>query len=116
MLSKLQASLVSLMFLFVGLLIGWFLWSNQPKTIETHDMFGMMIDMTNDLKGRTGDDFDVVFLNQMIVHHQGAVDMANLALNNAKHPEIVELSKNIIEAQNREISDMKTWMKTWYDL
>ncbi len=116
MLSKLQVSLLSLLFLFVGLLAGWFLWNTPPKTTETHDMFGMMIDMTNDLKGRTGDDFDVVFLNQMIVHHQGAVDMANLALKNAKHPEIVELSKNIIEAQNKEMGDMKAWLKSWYDL
>src|SRR4051812_4477276 len=99
MLSKLQVSIVAMMFLAIGLLAGWFLWNKPVQNKESNDMLGMMIDMTTGLQGRTGDDFDVNFLNEMIVHHQGAVEMANLALKNAKHPEIIELSNKIIEAQ-----------------
>ena len=77
------------------------------------DMAGMMRGMTMALDGKTGDAFDQAFLKEMIVHHQGAVDMAQLALTNAKHQEIKDLAKNIIDAQNKEIADMKKWQTDW---
>ncbi len=79
-------------------------------------MSGMMMDMTAGLKGKTGDDFDKEFLAEMVVHHQGAVDMAQLALKNAKHQEIKNLATAIIEAQNKEIAQMKAWYKAWYGM
>ncbi|GEM_PF-465643 len=54
------------------------------------------------------------FIEMMIPHHQGAVDMANLALSKAKHPEIKKLAEDIIKDQNREIGEMKAWYKEWY--
>ena len=38
--------------------------------------------------GLKGEDYDRQFLSNMITHHEGAVEMANLALKNAKHQEI----------------------------
>jgi uncharacterized protein (DUF305 family) len=77
-------------------------------------MQGMMMDMNAALVGKTGDAFDRVFLSEMIVHHQGAVEMAELALTNAKHQEIKDLATGIIAAQNKEIADMQAWEKAWY--
>lgn len=77
-------------------------------------MQGAMQGMMAGLDGKTGDDFDKAFLSEMIMHHQGAVDMAQLALTNAKHQEIKDLAKNIIDAQNKEIADMKKWQGSWY--
>lgn len=74
-----------------------------------------MNSMNAALKGKTGDAFDQVFLSEMIVHHQGAVEMAQLALTNAKHQEIKDLANGIISAQNKEISEMKAWQKSWYN-
>ena len=34
------------------------------------------------LKNKTGDDFDKAFIEQMIIHHQGAIEMATLVLLN----------------------------------
>ncbi len=79
------------------------------------DMADMMSDMNKALIGKTGDDFDKAFLSEMIVHHQGAVQMAELASTNAKHQEIKDLSKAIITAQNKEITDMKSWLAKWYE-
>ena len=78
------------------------------------DMAGMMADMNAELQGKTGDDFDKAFISEMVVHHQGAVEMAELALKHAKHQEIKDLAKAIITAQNKEIADMKAWAKSWY--
>jgi uncharacterized protein (DUF305 family) len=61
----------------------------------------------------TGEDYDRMFLSNMIAHHQGAVDMANLALTNASHQEVKDLAKAIVTAQTAEITDMTAWQKTW---
>jgi uncharacterized protein (DUF305 family) len=54
------------------------------------------------------------FIQMMIPHHQGAVDMANLALSKAQRPEIKKLAEAIKTDQNREIEQMKAWYKQWY--
>lgn len=64
----------------------------------------------NELKG---EDYDRMFLANMIAHHQGAVDMANLALTNAKHQELKDMANNIITAQNKEITEMQSWQTQW---
>ena len=73
-----------------------------------------MDNMMSTLKGKTGDAFDKEFIANMIVHHEGAVDMANEAKKSAKHQEIKTLSDAIIVAQTNEITDMKSWYKSWY--
>jgi len=59
-------------------------------------------------------DSDRVFIEQMIPHHQDAIDMGNLALVRAEHKEIRQLAENVIRDQSREISWMRTWYKAWY--
>lgn len=73
-----------------------------------------MSGMTAGLSGKTGDEFDRAFLAEMIVHHQGAVSMAQAALASARHQEIKTMAQNIISAQNSEIAQMKEWQKSWY--
>jgi uncharacterized protein (DUF305 family) len=78
-------------------------------------MGNAMDDMMEGLLGKTGDDFDKAFLSEMIVHHQGAVSMAQAALQNAKHQEIKQMAQNIISAQTSEIQQMQQWQKSWYN-
>lgn len=72
-----------------------------------------MDNMNNELKGKTGDAFDQAFLEMMIAHHQGAIDMATLATTRAKQEEIKTLSQAIIAAQKQEIQDMQKWQMDW---
>lgn len=72
-----------------------------------------MDDMAAGLEGKTGDEFDAAFIESMIAHHEGAVEMAKLSAENAKHEEIKTLSKNIIIAQEKEIAEMKQWQEDW---
>lgn len=78
------------------------------------DMDDMMSGMMAGLQGKTGDAFDKEFLDEMIVHHQGAVDMAKAVLATSKRPELIKLANDIISAQNKEITMMKDWQKTWF--
>lgn len=54
------------------------------------------------------------FIEMMIPHHEGAVQMADLALKLSKRPEIKKLAESIKSDQNREIVQMKSWYKQWY--
>ena len=81
--------------------------------MHTMDMDSMMQSMTGDLVGKTGIDFDQAFLSGMIVHHQGAVAMAEMVLKQTTNPELIKLANEIIKAQTTEINQMKTWQTTW---
>lgn len=81
---------------------------------DDDDMSGAMSGMMSGLQNKTGDDFDKAFLAEMITHHEGAVDMATAALSDAKHQEIKDMAKAIIDAQTKEIGQMKTWQQAWY--
>jgi uncharacterized protein (DUF305 family) len=72
-----------------------------------------MSNMAATLEGKSGDEFDEAFLSGMILHHQDAVEMANLAKQNAKHDEIKSLANDIIAAQSKEIDTMRQWQKDW---
>ena len=74
-----------------------------------------MDDRRGGLQGKTGDAFDQAFLSEMIMHHQGAVVMAQAALQNAKHQEIKDMARAIISAQTSEINQMQMWGKSWYN-
>lgn len=82
---------------------------------EHMGMNGAMDDMMQALEGKTGDEFDKTFLTEMIVHHQGAVAMAEAALRSAKHQEIKEMAKAILAAQTSEIEQMQEWSTSWYN-
>ncbi|MDH6097844.1 DUF305 domain-containing protein [Anabaenopsis sp. FSS-46] len=69
--------------------------------------------MTMDL-GVADDKFDLRFINGMIPHHEGAVVMAQDALQKSQRPEMRELSQEIIKAQATEINQMKQWRQAWY--
>lgn len=95
---------------------------NQEMMEEREEMQDehMMMDesmsrdgMISELTGKTGDEFDEAFIDEMIDHHQGAIDMANLAKTSAKHQEIKDLANDIISAQTTEINLMQGWQKTW---
>jgi uncharacterized protein (DUF305 family) len=77
-------------------------------------MGDMMDGMMQGLAGKTGEEFDRAFLSEMVVHHQGAVDMAQAVLKNSNRPELLNLAREIITAQTKEIEMMKSWQASWF--
>ncbi len=55
-------------------------------------------------------DADVDFVQGMIPHHQGAIDMAKVVLEKGKDPEIKKLAEGIVKAQESEIKLMNDWL------
>ena len=58
-------------------------------------------------------DSDVSFAQQMIPHHQQAVEMADLALTRETSPEVKKLAEQIKAAQGPEIEMMSMWLQSW---
>ena len=54
---------------------------------------------------------DVDFVNMMIIHHQGAIDMASSEISTGKNEDIKSFANNIIKDQNKEIASMKSWLE-----
>ena len=54
---------------------------------------------------------DERFIDAMVPHHQGAIAMAKVALKNAEHEKIKELSRNIISSQQAEIEELRAIKK-----
>jgi uncharacterized protein (DUF305 family) len=59
-------------------------------------------------------DFDQAFIDMMVPHHQSASEMAKLAQDRAEHEELKTLAGEIIEAQEAEIAQMKSWREEWF--
>jgi uncharacterized protein (DUF305 family) len=87
--------------------------SNVPMEMSQEQMrgMGMMMDPQQLANQKP---FDKAFIDAMIPHHQSAIEMAQVALENSDNPKIKELAQNIIGAQQREIEQMKQWGKEWY--
>lgn len=75
---------------------------------DGHGMSGMVgeegLDQLNAAPGMEG---SRLFLEQMIGHHEGAVDMAKQELSAGKHDAAIQLARDIITAQEAEIAGMK---------
>jgi uncharacterized protein (DUF305 family) len=92
----------------------WYSGRQQAMNMEMPGMMDSMKGMNMDgMKAMTGADFDRMFLNMMIPHHQGAVAMAKDALKKSKHSEVKKLAQQIIDAQQKEIGMMKKWQAAW---
>ncbi len=56
---------------------------------------------------------DVTFATNMIPHHAQAIEMADMAVSQARSPQVVRLAKAIKQAQQPEIETMTSWLGAW---
>ena len=78
-------------------------WFNSPLP-KNNDYMAMMRPLNN----LSGAELDKQFIEDMIKHHEGAIQMAEQLQTFTEKPELKELAKNIIIAQTTEIQEMKS--------
>ncbi|MFJ9369326.1 DUF305 domain-containing protein [Nocardia sp. NPDC101769] len=82
-----------------------------PSGDMGHDMPGIMSkDQMTKLEGLSGPDFDKLWMQMMIEHHQGAITMANTELAQGTNAESKVLAQSIVTAQQQEITQMNSML------
>lgn len=95
--------------LMTGWLESWNMPTQLPSGSSGHGMAGMMgAEEMAKLSDAQGTDAARLFLEQMIIHHEGAIVMAKAETAGGKDTAAVQLSKDIVAAQEAEIQEMKT--------
>ncbi|MCW2742396.1 MAG: Lipoprotein [Blastococcus sp.] len=97
----------------IDTLTGWLAdWGADDMSAMDHGsgdgMGGMMSeqDMTM-LMNATGAEFDRQFLQQMIAHHRGAVDMAVTEAADGQMADAIAMAETVRDSQNAEIAEMQ---------
>jgi uncharacterized protein (DUF305 family) len=90
-------------------------WLDQSDYSGTHaghmDMGGMLSDEElAELSTAKGSAFDRLFLEGMIAHHEGAIDLLSM-LKNSTNSEVKKLYADILSSQSAEIEAMKALLK-----
>ena len=60
--------------------------------------------------------YEVKFMTGMIDHHQMAIEMADICLQNATHEELRSMCQQVITAQSAEIGELQAWVSDWYGI
>jgi uncharacterized protein (DUF305 family) len=97
-------------------------WGNAQATMMGGGMMNGMMNggmMNGGMMGSTitadpNRPFDQQFLDQMIIHHQQAVMMAQHMIADSDRAELRDLAQRIITAQQGEIDQMRQWRSGWY--
>lgn len=129
---------IGLLTLLIGLFIGYTLAPRNAidpeQMFEMHNEMGDMMgghgedeisasgamehsmgDMMLGLRGKTGEEFEKAFLEGMIVHHIGAIEMAEQLLEETDRPELVKMGNDIISVQTTEVEMMENWLNEWFN-
>ena len=69
-------------------------------------------EMHEKMAAASGQTIDQAYVAKMIAHHEGAVAMAEVALRDSRDPEIRRMAQSVVDAQTREIAEMKAWAPT----
>jgi uncharacterized protein (DUF305 family) len=85
-----------------------------PATASAQDAMSQdmaaMEQMMSSMQGmKASGDPDMDFSMMMIPHHQSAIDMAKIQLEQGDDPEMRAMAERIIEAQEKEIEELKAW-------
>lgn len=88
-------------------------WNENPEAGSGHEGHGAMMQGMVDeatmakLKSLNGQEFDTLWLQSMISHHQGAIEMAQAEIANGDNVDAKRLAQTIVDTQQAEIGQMK---------
>lgn len=101
----------------ITMMSGWLTSWGQSMTMDSsggHDMSSMDGMMSSDemdkLGAMSGAPFDKMWMEMMIRHHEGAIEMAKTAKAKGSNPDVKAMADRVIAAQQAEIDEMKALM------
>lgn len=98
----------------VALMTGWLTAAGEPIGMDTSDghdmsdMEGMMsVEQMDALAAATGPDFDRMWLEMMIAHHEGATTQSEAVIADGSNADVLAVAERIITTQQAEIAEMQ---------
>lgn len=88
----------------------------QPDPADPPPMVMMGDAGLRSLQAKTGQDFDVAYMSQLIEHHEGAIEVAGEAQKRARRQEVKDAARAVITSQADEIAELTGWLRDWYAL
>ena len=91
----------------------------RENNYEVHsEMSGQMKGMASEqqmqqLNNSTGHEFDMLYLELMIEHHIGGVEMAEKQVRQGSNQKLIEMAESMVKIQEEEISLMREWQNEW---
>lgn len=64
--------------------------------------------------GPSDQNYDQRFIDMLITHHQEAIVMGQDAERKARHSELREMARKIVNDQTKEMQQLRTWRNQWY--
>jgi len=102
----------------VELMTGWLTAAGESVTMDMSDghdmssMDGMMTaEQMDGLTKMTGPEFDQMWLEMMIAHHEGAITQSDAVKANGSNADVLALADQIITAQQAEITEMQALLQ-----
>ncbi len=87
----------------------WYPGAANAENMAMPGMSSMGMDMGHMQMMGPGHDFDLMFIDMMVPHHQGAIEMSRDALAKAERQEIKDFAQKVIDMQTKEIEQMNAW-------
>ena len=85
--------------------------SMQQDSGEPHDMKKLMSKGMDSMQTmQMSGDMDKDFAMMMKMHHQQALDMAQMEIAHGKSPEMKAMAKKMVAAQKKEIAQFDKWL------
>lgn len=85
------------------------LFSSNSETNPFHDAHKRM---SENIMSAEGDTVDESFVRQMIEHHRGAIDMAQILLREGSDSELKQMVEKSVAQQQKEIGELQAWLQT----
>jgi uncharacterized protein (DUF305 family) len=86
--------------------------SQSMPTMEEMDL--CMASIPPGMADAAPEELEKVYLWRMLIHHQGAIDMAELAPARAQHQEIKSMAQNVTATQSAEMDQFANWLQQWH--
>jgi uncharacterized protein (DUF305 family) len=84
-------------------------WYPRAAEFENHSA-GMRMER---LEALSGEEFDIAFLDSMIMHHPGAIYLGHEAQSRGYHRVLINLAKKVSTSQIKELNQMRNWRYQW---
>jgi uncharacterized protein (DUF305 family) len=101
----------------IDLMTGWLTAAGESTVMDMSSdemmaMEGMMsVEDMDGLASSTGTEFDTMWLEMMIAHHEGAISQSETVRSDGSNPDVLALADQIIAAQQAEIVEMRALLE-----